>query len=950
MKRLTGICLLLAAASAATGARAAGIEKFPIGTNWPDTDGTHINCHGGCVVPHNGAFYWFGESRTGGHSDGISVYRSSDLYNWENLGFAATHSGERDDENMQDISEGRLLERPKVIHNARTGKWVMWAHWENGKDYGQARVAILEADEITGPYRFISTMRPNGHDSRDQTLFLDTDGNAYHFCSTNMNTDINVVRLSDDFLGCSSDEKLIMKGRRLEATTVCKYGDTYFATFSECKGWDPAPGHSATAVGEMLGDWTEGLNFCVDPDENRSYRSQGAFVFSVESLGYDPKCFIFYGDRWNPNNVGGSTYVWLPMSIRSGYPTVRNLSEGWNLDEVMRDMYRYKRAASINAGGEFLLLERNSDRLLSRTGMVSGFCIKDDDERINSRFIFEATDNPYIWRLRAADSGRYLAVRGNSLIEDPDGTSDNSAWEFVLLPDGYYRVINRAAGLCLSVADNRRYDGSAVGVAAPREGASQAFGVYYDSRRHQDYIEADMYSSAYRIAVAEAIARQDYKPQSSRSEFVAGRPCAVEHYSSARMLTLADGRGATIADMTKSSSQKLTFIPTSADATTYNIVDAEGRYLAKDPESGWMTISGTDIDPKSAEAIFTVEEAAYGYLIRNSASGKLLGSDGVGEGASVYCDKTNSVEPLNQWNFVDFDAVVVPTDEDRFIESLATIDTAFGSILPSQTGEAPFDYATTAYEAMKMALENAVVAKDDYERERADLENAWAVFQAEGIVLPDPERNYLLRHKASGLYAAFSGESSSPLLDGKADDATFFRFIADETNEGAYALLNLAAGLYMGRSTKSGNNWVMAWNEDPAIRQSLWTVAFSPAGGKSFYNLYTRGYIGSDADTDGATLYCNKANTENFAQWEIIDSANAGSNEAYTQATISITSECGAIHIRSDKEEVNARLYDTTGRLVTTGRGQDLRLNAGRGLFIIHVSSPSSSISRKFAL
>ena len=79
MKRLTGICLLLAAASAATGARAAGIEKFPIGTNWPDTDGTHINCHGGCVVPHNGAFYWFGESRTGGHSDGISVYRSSDL-------------------------------------------------------------------------------------------------------------------------------------------------------------------------------------------------------------------------------------------------------------------------------------------------------------------------------------------------------------------------------------------------------------------------------------------------------------------------------------------------------------------------------------------------------------------------------------------------------------------------------------------------------------------------------------------------------------------------------------------------------------------------------------------------------------------------------------------------------------------------------------------------------
>ena len=67
-----------------------------------------------------------------------------------------------------------------------------------------------------------------------------------------------------------------------------------------------------------------------------------------------------------------------------------------------------------------------------------------------------------------------------------------------------------------------------------------------------------------------------------------------------------------------------------------------------------MTICGTDIDPKSAEAIFTVEEAAYGYLIRNSASGKLLGSDGVSQGASVYCDKTKqhrASEPVEFYRF-----------------------------------------------------------------------------------------------------------------------------------------------------------------------------------------------------------------------------------------------------------------------------------------------------------
>jgi len=950
MKKLTRISLMLAAASSVFAASAAEISKFPIGTTWPDTDGIHINCHGGCVVPYDGAFYWFGESRTGGHSDGISVYRSTDLYNWKNMGFAVTHGGERDDANLQDISEGRLLERPKVIYNASTDKWVMWAHWENGSDYGQARVAILQADKITGPYTFVSTMRPNGHDSRDQTLFLDSDGKAYHFCSTNMNTDINVVRLSDDFLGCSADEKLIMKGRRLEATTVCKYGDTYFATFSECNGWDPAPGHSATAAGDMLGDWTEGLNFCVDPDENRSYRSQGAFVFSVEALGYDPKCFIFYGDRWNSKNVGGSTYVWLPLSIRSGYPTVRNLSDGWNLDEVMRDMYRYKRAAAITPGAEFSLLERNSDRLLSRTGMVSGFCIKDDDERVNCNFIFESTDNPYIWRLRSADSGRYLAVRGNALIEDNNGSADNSAWEFVLLPDGYYRIINRASGLCLSVVDNRRYDGSTVGIAAPREGASQAFGVYFDSRRHPDYTEADMYSAAYRTAIAGEIARQDYKPQTSRSEFVAGRPYAVEHYSSARMLTLTE-KGATIADMTKAANQKITFVPTAAGATTYNIVDADGRYLAKDPESGWLTVCGSDIDPKSDEAIFTVEDAGYGYIIRNKATGLLVGPDAVGEGSTVYCNKNGDTNPLYQWNFTDFDAVVMPSDEDRFIEALATIDTAFGPIEPSQVGNAPFDYATTAYEAMKSALEHAVVAKDNYDAERTALEEAWAKFQDEGTVPPDPACAYRIRHAASGLYMAYSADNSSPILsDDAVSDATRFIFAADGTNDGAYAIRNIRSSLYVGRSTESGNIWVMGWNEDPAIKQSLWKVAFSPVGGKAFYNLQTKGYIGSDAGTDGATLYCNKSNTESFAQWEIAEAGESGVTATPVNTAVNITRNGMAIRVSSASGDVTARIYDTTGRLVGISSGTIMEFTPGRGLYIVSVSGEGTPVTCKIAL
>ena len=34
------------------------------------------------------------------------------------------------------------LERPKVLFNAKTGKYVLWVHYENGKDYHCAACAI----------------------------------------------------------------------------------------------------------------------------------------------------------------------------------------------------------------------------------------------------------------------------------------------------------------------------------------------------------------------------------------------------------------------------------------------------------------------------------------------------------------------------------------------------------------------------------------------------------------------------------------------------------------------------------------------------------------------------------------------------------------------------------------------------------------------------------------
>lgn len=63
------------------------------------------------------------------------------------------------------------------------------------------------------------------------------------------------------------------------------------------------------------------------------------------------------GDRWNRNSPEKSHLVWLPISMRSGYPIVK-WYDNWNLS-VFDNMYRYKRAESIISGNIYALLEKH---------------------------------------------------------------------------------------------------------------------------------------------------------------------------------------------------------------------------------------------------------------------------------------------------------------------------------------------------------------------------------------------------------------------------------------------------------------------------------------------------------------------------------------------------------------------------------------------------------------
>ncbi|MCM1313693.1 MAG: RICIN domain-containing protein [Bacteroides sp.] len=499
----------LVAFAFALGANADGGNIVP-GGNWNDTKGSAINAHGGCVQYTDGFYYWFGEDRTGMNSNGVSCYRSSDLYNWTRVGLALTPTGTMTDEN-RDIAKGRLFERPKVIYNASTGKWVMWVHWENGSDYGEAKVCVAQADKVEGPYTMVDVFRPNNHDSRDQTLFLDTDGSAYHICSTNMNSNTNIALLSDDYLTPTSSETLQLLGKKYEAASIFKVGDIYYGLFSGCTGWTPNRGRY-TYTYDMLGEWVSGndfkdqdgstgINFCTDSGKDNTYQSQSAYVFPVQ--GKD-KCFVYMGDRWNSSNVQSSKYIWLPVSVRSGYPAVR-WYDSWNMS-VFDEMYRYKRAAEVEDGGEYCLLERNSDRIVSRP--KTSLTLENDGES-NIFFIFHKTDIPYVYKIEEKATGKYIESLFGSLRFQTEADKDSQKWVLVLEEDGYYHIQNYSDGACLSVSGNETLAGTTVYLNDKDKNIHQSFGVYFDSKAHPEYVEADMYGKSYREKNRELMAEQN---------------------------------------------------------------------------------------------------------------------------------------------------------------------------------------------------------------------------------------------------------------------------------------------------------------------------------------------------------------------------------------------------------------------------------------------------------
>jgi acetyl esterase/lipase len=311
---------------------------FP-GEIWKDTDGNPINAHGGGILFHGGKYYWYGEIKKGNtwrveyittwecyrcNAGGISCYSSENLSGWKFEGIALAPNT---DDAKHDLNISKVLERPKVIYNEKTKKFVMWFHVDS-EDYSYARSGVAVSDKPAGPYSYLGSLRPNDQMSRDMTLFKDTDGKAYHIFSSENNAVMHISLLTDDYLKPSGVEKRIFIDKSREAPAMFKYNHKYYLITSACTGWLPNAAMIASSD-SIMGDWKEMYNPCKGQNRDNTFLSQSTYVLPVEG---NPYSFIFMADRWNKTNLEDSRYIWLPLFFRNDSVVIQ-WKNSWIPDE-----------------------------------------------------------------------------------------------------------------------------------------------------------------------------------------------------------------------------------------------------------------------------------------------------------------------------------------------------------------------------------------------------------------------------------------------------------------------------------------------------------------------------------------------------------------------------------------------------------------------------------------
>lgn len=279
-------------------------DRFYPGQVWLDTEGKRIQAHGGSVMYRNGKYYWYGENKefTDGTSGiwhwGVRCYESEDLYNWKDLGVIIPP----DEQNKQSpLHPTAMMDRPHIIYNARTKKFVCWVKVMRA-DWTQVST-VLTADTLTGPYTIVrSDIRPLNMSAGDFDLAVASDGKAYYYFER-VHSETICADLTEDYTDVTGYYSTHFPHHEgvphvREATAHFMRKGKHYLVTSGTTGYYPNP--SEVAIGDTWhGPFRVLGNPHVGDESHTSFHSQITSVFKVP--GKD--LYIALADRWLPDQM-----------------------------------------------------------------------------------------------------------------------------------------------------------------------------------------------------------------------------------------------------------------------------------------------------------------------------------------------------------------------------------------------------------------------------------------------------------------------------------------------------------------------------------------------------------------------------------------------------------------------------------------------------------------------
>ena len=275
------------------------------GQPWLDTDGKPIQAHAPQIFFKDGVYYWYGENKQ--HTTlgsnvwtwGVRAYRSTDFCNWQDMGLII----EPDTVNpLSPLHYSQTLDRPHILYNKNTGKWVCWIKSMDTDGF----FIILQADRFEGPYSIVRSLKPEGFGVGDFDLWADSATGKAYVWFERPHWELICAELTDDYLATNGHYSEHFVGLRppytREAPSHFVYNGRHYMFTSGTTGYVPNPSR-VCVFDDPHGEYTDLGCPHIDDKFDDSFGSQIASVIAIENCG-TATTYVALADRWLPHLAG----------------------------------------------------------------------------------------------------------------------------------------------------------------------------------------------------------------------------------------------------------------------------------------------------------------------------------------------------------------------------------------------------------------------------------------------------------------------------------------------------------------------------------------------------------------------------------------------------------------------------------------------------------------------